>query len=116
MLQNVGTSYAGLSDHKRIQFLAFVSFHLTELAREQYPEAGNEPIDVVRGLRQYHELIQAVSVELLAVIGRHTSEEADAGHRFLKILAHVATRTQFESAVKWAFLEAFRQVGVQCGD
>lgn len=104
-MENVIKHYLALNDQQRPEFLALLSFYLSTVARESYPEAGNDVSTAVRDFRVYNEMSQVVSKQLLAALGRSTP--AYPQEIFLKVLLEDAQRSECEEPLAWALYESF---------
>jgi hypothetical protein len=112
MLKTATRTYETLSTQTQVEFLTVLIFHLSEAARGSYVEAGNEPTQALRGLREYNEMIQDVSKQLHGVIDKWQRKPPYPDDVLFQRLETAARRGDVEGDVLWAVSASFRDVGV----
>ncbi len=100
MLENATAYYLSLTDKERIEFLALLSFHLSEIARGSYPEAGQDTGASLRQLRAYNEMLHVIAKQLLAGLrGMTVGYPHDV---FLQVLLEDAQHGGCAESLSWA--------------
>ena len=100
MLANVTGHYLSLPDKERLEFLAFLSFHVSEIACGSYPEAGQETATSLRRLEAYNEMLHVIAKQLLAELRGPTSGYPH--DVFWQVLLEEAQRGGCEASLSWA--------------
>ena len=100
MLENATVYYLSLTDKERIEFLVLLSFHLSEIARGSYPEAGQSTEASLRQLRAYNEMLHVIAKQLLAGLrGTPVGYPHDV---FLQVLLEDAQHGGCAESLSWA--------------
>ena len=100
MLENATAYYLSLTDKERFEFLALLSFHLSEIARGSYPEAGQSTEVALRQLRAYNEMLHVIAKQLLTEI-----RDMALGYPhdvFLQVLLEDAQHGGCAESLSWA--------------
>jgi hypothetical protein len=100
VLANVTGHYLSLTDKERLECLAFLSFHVSEIARGSYPEAGQETAVSLRRLEAYNEMLHVIAKQLLAELRGSTSGYPH--DVFWQVLLEAAQRGGCEASLSWA--------------
>jgi hypothetical protein len=113
MWNDAKNRYVGLSDAKRIEFLALLHFRLSEVARACYVEAGNDETSAIKGLRAHNEMIQVTSKQLLVALGLWKPDSAYPHDIFLDILAGKAKQGNCQDGLVWAVSESLKNFAIR---
>jgi hypothetical protein len=112
MLDTVTQVYTGLTERQRVEFLTWLAFHLSEVARGSYPDARSDFSVVVTELRTHNELLQVVLKQMLGALrigGRRPAYPDDA---FFDVLFEGAGLGSCESDLSWAVTKSFSDIGI----
>ena len=110
--------YENLSDQQRIAFLARLIFHLSQIARGSYTEAGVAEKQAIKNLRAFNEIVQMVSMQLLAALGIYSERVAYPQDVFVDLISDTAQQgdAQAQMDFHWAFAKSLSDIGVLKAD
>jgi hypothetical protein len=106
MLENATAYYLSLTSQEKIAFLTLLSFHVSEIARDSYPEAKRAGDASVMKLRAYNEMLHVISKQLLAELRDRT---LGYPHEvFWQVLQEDAQCGGCEAGLSWAVDKALK--------
>ena len=108
MLNKASADYCRLIDKQRAGFIAFLIFHLSEVSRSAYPEAGNGEKRSILAMKACNEMIQIASKQLYKRLGY--PGEAYPEDAFLSVLDECAERVGCTAGLEWSLKKAFEDI------
>lgn len=111
MLETQEARFLTMNQQQRLEFLGRLAFHVSEVARGSYPEAGIEDKAALTALRAFNEVIQVLSKQLLAAIHAWEAEDAYPDDILFDILIGKAAPGQCRGDLVWAVNASLKDMG-----
>ncbi len=96
------------SPEQRLSLIAHLIYHLSEIARGEYPPPADQHIDGYRQLRAFNEMSHELAHQLLAAIGQGQAMPLEQA--LTEVLPHDARFADCEKHLDWAIAKAMSYV------